>query len=105
VTKDHIAFLARRPAYDQAMHRVLIEAAGWSGAIVLLAAYVLVSLRMLRGHGAAFQVMNITGAAGVAVHSASNSAWASVALNLVWIAFGLAALARRAARSTARAVA
>ena len=76
-----------------------IEVAGWSGAVVLLAAYALVSLRRLTGDGNAFQIMNIAGAAGIALHSGSNGAWASATLNLVWIAIGIVALARRASRA------
>ena len=76
-----------------------IAIAGWSGAGILLAAYALVSLRRLTGDSNAFQIMNIAGAAGIAVNSGSNGAWASAVLNLVWIAIGIAALARRAARS------
>lgn len=76
-----------------------VEIAGWSGAGVLLVAYALVSLRRLRGDGVLFQIMNILGAAGIALHSGTNRAWASVVVNLVWIAIGLVALARRAARS------
>lgn len=76
-----------------------IAIAGWSGAGTLLAAYALVSLRKLAGDGAAFQIMNIAGAAGIALNSGSNGAWASAVLNLVWIAIGIAALARRPSRS------
>jgi hypothetical protein len=72
-----------------------IEIAGWSGAAILLAAYALISLRRLTGDGNAFQIMNIVGAAGIAVNSGSNRAWASAALNLVWIAIGITALVRR----------
>jgi hypothetical protein len=77
-----------------------IEIAGWSGAGVLLAAYALVSLRRLTGDSNAFQIMNIVGAAGIALNSGSNGAWASAVLNLVWIAIGLAALTRRGGRSS-----
>lgn len=76
-----------------------IEVAGWSGAGVLLAAYALVSLRRLTGDSNAFQIMNIVGAAGIALNSGSNGAWASAVLNLVWIAIGIVALARRASRA------
>ena len=72
-----------------------IEIAGWSGAGILLVAYALVSQRRLTGDGNAFQIMNIVGAAGIAVNSGSNRAWASAVLNLVWIAIGTVALARR----------
>ena len=37
--------------------------------------------------------MNLAGAAGLAINSAVNGAWPSVALNLVWIAVGAVALA------------
>jgi hypothetical protein len=76
-----------------------VEIAGWSGAGVLLVAYALVSLRRLTGDGNAFQIMNIAGAAGIALNSGSNGAWASAVLNLVWIAIGLVALARGSRRA------
>lgn len=76
-----------------------IEIAGWSGAAVLLAAYALVSLRKLKGDGVVFQIMNMLGAAGIALHSGTNRAWASASLNLVWIAIGVVALARRTSRA------
>jgi hypothetical protein len=76
-----------------------IEIAGWSGAGILLVAYALVSQRRLTGDGNAFQIMNIVGAAGIAVNSGSNRAWASAVLNLVWIAIGAVALARRTSRA------
>ena len=76
-----------------------IEVAGWSGAVILLAAYTLISLRRLTGDSNAFQIMNIAGAAGIALNSGSNRAWASATLNLVWIAIGIGALARRASRA------
>jgi Na+-translocating ferredoxin:NAD+ oxidoreductase RnfE subunit len=76
-----------------------IEIAGWSGAGILLAAYALVSLRRLDGDGTLFQIMNILGAAGIALHSGTNRAWASASLNLVWIAIGFVALARRTSRA------
>jgi hypothetical protein len=75
---------------------VAIEIAGWSGAGIMLVAYALVSLRRLSGDSNAFQIMNIAGAIGIALNSGSNGAWASAVLNVVWIAIGLAALARRA---------
>ena len=79
-----------------------IAIAGWSGAGILIAAYALVSLRRLAGDSNAFQIMNIVGAAGIAVNSGSNGAWASAVLNLVWIAIGLAAIARRVRSSGSR---
>ena len=76
------------------MSDLLLAAVGWAGAALLLSAYALVSTNRLAGGGVTFQLMNLAGAAGLAANSAVNGAWPSVALNLVWIAVGLTALAR-----------
>jgi hypothetical protein len=77
---------------------IAIQIAGWSGAAVLLAAYALTSWHKLASDGSAFQIMNISGAAGIALHSGDRGAWASALLNLVWIAVGLAAIVNRRRR-------
>ena len=75
---------------------VAIAIAGWTGAAVLLAAYTLVSLHRIAPTAPAFQLANVVGSGGVALHSASNGALASATLNLIWIAIGIAALMQRA---------
>ena len=65
---------------------MVIAVVGWAGAALLLGAYALVSAGRLAGGGLTFQLMNLGGAAGLAINSAVNGAWPSVALNLVWIA-------------------
>ena len=77
------------------MGDLAVAAVGWIGAGLLLGAYALVSTHRLAGSSATFQLMNLAGAVGLAANSAVNGAWPSVALNLVWIAVGLIALARR----------
>lgn len=79
---------------------VVVAIAGWAGAAVLLGAYALVSARKLASDGASFQLMNVAGAAGLATHSASNGAWASAVVNLIWIVIGLAAAYRGSIRRT-----
>lgn len=69
------------------------------GAALLLGAYALVSTNRLAGGGVTFQLMNLAGAAGLAANSAVNGAWPSVALNVVWIAVGVAALFRHSGLS------
>jgi len=71
---------------------LLIEAAGWIGAALILGSYVLVSLGRLEGRSAAFQWMNVAGAAGFIVNSGWHGAIPSTALNVVWLAVGLATL-------------
>ena len=77
------------------MGGLVIAVVGWTGAALLLGAYALVSAGRLAGGGLAFQLMNLGGAAGLAINSAVNGAWPSVGLNLVWIAVGAVTLARR----------
>jgi hypothetical protein len=72
-----------------------LAAAGWAGAAALLVAYAMASANRLPPGGAAFQTLNLLGAAGLAANSGYHAAWPSAALNLVWMAVGLAALARR----------
>ncbi len=76
---------------------MVIAVVGWAGAALLLGAYALVSAGRLAGGGLTFQLMNLGGAAGLAINSAVNGAWPSVALNLVWIAVGAVTLAAPAA--------
>jgi len=70
-------------------------AAGWLGAAGLLLAYAMVSAGRLAASQPAFQAMNLLGAAGLAANSGYHAAWPSAILNLVWMAIGLFALARR----------
>lgn len=75
----------------------LIEFTGWLGAALLLLAYGLVSAGKISSASAAFQWLNISGAAGIALNSGVNGAYPSAVLNIVWIAIGVFAL-RRAVR-------
>jgi hypothetical protein len=72
----------------------LIDLAGWIGAVLLLAAYALVSNRTLAGDSMRFQLLNLSGGLLLAVNSAYHGALPSVAVNAVWIVIGLAALLR-----------
>ena len=54
------------------MQSLLIEAAGWIGAALILGSYILVSTGRLEGRSRAFQWMNIVGAAGFAINSGAH---------------------------------
>jgi hypothetical protein len=71
-----------------------IEAIGWAGAILILAAYVLVSMGRLSGQSATFQWMNVAGAAGFIVNSGWHGALPSTVLNIVWLGIGVFTLWR-----------
>jgi hypothetical protein len=71
-----------------------IEIAGWSGACLILLAYLLVSAGRLSGQSAAFQWMNVIGAAGFVVNSGWHGALPSTVLNVVWLGIGAVTLWR-----------
>ena len=62
--------------------------------LLILAAYALLSNGKMPARSALYQWMNVVGAAGLIVNSGWNSAWPSVALNVVWLAIALLALWR-----------
>ena len=71
-----------------ALH-IAIEIIGWTAAVLILAAYVLLSLGKLEARGYVYQWMNVIGAAGFVINSGYNGAIPSAALNIVWAAMGL----------------
>lgn len=73
---------------------LLIEAAGWIGAGLILGAYVLLSAGKLKGDSPAYQWMNVIGAAGFILNSGYNGAIPSMVLNVIWVGIGVFALWR-----------
>ena len=81
------------------MTTLLTEVAGWGGAGCLLLAYALLSAGRLAA-GVPFQLLNLAGSAGLLLNGAAHGAWPSAALNLVWLAVGVAALRKAAGPDT-----
>ena len=73
---------------------LFIAVAGWAGAILVLVAYVLLSMRRIDGHSTTYHVMNLVGAAGIAANSGWNGAIPSAVLNVIWILIAVYALSR-----------
>lgn len=71
-----------------------IEIVGWAAALLILAAYLLVSIGRLEARAVSFQWMNVIGAAGFVVNSGWHGALPSAALNIAWMAIGLVTLVR-----------
>ena len=76
----------------------LVDAVGWAGAGCLLLAYALLSGGRLTVD-VPYHLLNLAGAAGLAVNGAAHGAWPSAALNVVWFGIGALALRRRPVRS------
>ncbi|ALH79899.1 CBU_0592 family membrane protein [Sphingopyxis macrogoltabida] len=66
-----------------------IEVIGWSAAVVILVAYVLLSLGKLEARSYLYQWMNVIGAAGFILNSGYNGAIPSAVLNVIWAGIGL----------------
>ena len=80
------------------MIEIAIEIVGWLAALLILAAYALLTAGKLQAQSRSYQWMNVLGAAGFIVNSGWNGAIPSAALNVVWAGIGLAALWRIARR-------
>jgi len=74
---------------------VAIEAAGWIGAVLVLAGYGLASAGRLDGRSPLFQWLNLIGAAGFVINTAWHGAIPSMVLNIIWCAIALVTLLRR----------
>lgn len=72
--------------------RWFVEVVGWGGALLILSAYLLVTVGRLTGQSLAFQWMNLVGAAGFVVNGWWHGAIPSAALNVVWMLIAAVAL-------------
>lgn len=84
--------------------RIAIEVIGWAAAVIILAAYILLSLGKLDGRSYLYQWMNVIGAGGFVVNSGYNGALPSAVLNVIWAGMGIFTLwavwrSRQAARA------
>jgi len=76
------------------MLTITIEIIGWVAALLILAAYGLLTAGKLQADSRAYQWMNVVGAAGFILNSGWNGAWPSAALNVIWMGIGGFALWR-----------
>lgn len=76
----------------------MVEIVGWTGATLILLAYLLLSMGRLTGRSILYQAMNVVGAAGFIVNGWWHGAIPSAALNVVWMLIGAVALLRIGAK-------
>jgi hypothetical protein len=72
--------------------QLLIELAGWYGAIAIVTAYGLLSAHLLSPGSYAYQLLNLTGALGIIVISVAKKAVPPAVLNIFWALIALLAL-------------
>jgi hypothetical protein len=74
---------------------IAIEAAGWAGAVLVLAGYALASAGRLDGRSPLFQWLNLVGAAGFVINTAYHGAIPSMVLNIIWCGIAVVTLVKR----------
>lgn len=73
---------------------MLVDAIGWIGTVLVLAAYYLVSTSKLKPASGLYNWMNLSGAIIIGINVAYNHAWPAVGLNFVWGLIAINGLAK-----------
>lgn len=71
---------------------MIADVVGWAGAVLLLAAYALLSLKKIRGDSVIYQAMNVLAGIGLAISSFSHQAYPLTFVNSVWSVIGIIAI-------------
>jgi hypothetical protein len=74
---------------------LLINILGWTGSILYLLAYALVSARKTEGDSLLYQGINILAGVLLVIYTLALEAYATTGLNAVWVAIGLFTLSRK----------
>lgn len=77
----------------------LTDALGWYGVIAIISAYALVSFSVLSATSIWYQLLNATGAIGIALISFRRKTYQPGILNVVWALIALFAMVRIFVRS------
>jgi hypothetical protein len=80
--------------------KTFVDIAGWTGTVLVLGSYALISSGKLQPRSALYQGMNLVGAVGLAINSGWNGAWPSAGLNIVWLGIAVVAMRRNSRRAT-----
>jgi hypothetical protein len=78
---------------------LLVEVAGWIGAVMILGAYLLLSAGKVGAHSLIYHWMNVVGAVGFVINASWHGAIPSAAVNVIWVVIGGFALWRITRRS------
>jgi hypothetical protein len=73
-------------------HNLIVDVLGWVGAVLLLGAYGLVSMKKLAGDSVPYQLLNLGGGLLLIVNTLYYGAYPSSGVNLVWCLIAILAL-------------
>lgn len=76
---------------------IVIEVIGWSGAVMILVAYLLLTTGKIAAASVTYQALNLVGALAFVLNSGWNGAIPSATLNVIWAGIAVYALTRIAA--------
>lgn len=74
--------------------RIVIEVVGWTAAVMMLTAYVLLNTGRVTPKSKIYQWLNILSGAGFVINSGWNGAYPSAAINVVWMGIALYGLSK-----------
>jgi len=77
------------------MTNLLINILGWTGSVLYLLAYALVSVKKAEGDSVLYQGINIIAGVMLVIYTLSLGAYATTGLNAVWVAIGIFTLGRK----------
>ncbi len=66
------------------MSNLSVDVIGWTGTVLVLLAYLLITNKRLDGESRLYQSLNLFGAAGLIVNGLVNGAYPSAGLNVAW---------------------
>jgi hypothetical protein len=75
--------------------KLLINTLGWTGSILYLLAYALISAKKTEGDSILYQGMNIIAGLLLVIYTLSLGAYATTGLNAVWVVIGLFTVGRK----------
>ena len=70
----------------------MMEILGWTGAVLVLSAYALVSGKLLPPDSFRYQFLNIAASFLLAIYAFAHDAMASMGVNVVWMLIGVIAV-------------
>lgn len=76
------------------MQKSLIEWGGWYGTIAIITAFALSSFSVIKPSDLLYQMLNLTGAVGIALVSFHKRAYQPGILNIIWAIIALVAIAK-----------
>ena len=76
------------------MLQLIVEVIGWAGMLLYVVAYALISSGRTSGTSRKYQLMNLTGAVGVATNAVYYGAYPSAVVNVIWFAIAVTTLSR-----------